>query len=667
MKVPLRKQIIELFNRRPTNIHGDYIKYIVLDSGFREGLDLFDTKYCHIIQDLPSIADEKQAVGRNTRLCGQAGLKFHPTKGWQLQVYKYDIELPDHLKDHYNASRMFELFLKYNKIDIREIKFAMDLDNMIPEVAVDSYLTKNIHHFSINKDAKDDTDKPEQLYIAAAMDANSKGGDAQDAEDENKSNKLSIRLNKLFNLTGGTKKQNKKSTPHPKPPLTKKNFEAMYKYIKERFSKYTWPKAVLENLCKMDGGKPSIIKLNETQNFLRLYFQPSSAYKGLLLLHSTGSGKTCSAIAVASTSWETAGYTILYITRHTLKDDVYKNMFKEVCSQTIKRDIKNEKINIPDGKISSPGRLLPNKWMQPISFKQFSNACLKKNEVYRELVKRNGEADPFKKTLIIIDEVHKLYATDIVGSERPNTNAIVESIKNSYNISGKDSARLLLMTATPYTTNPMDMVKLVNLMKEENEQLPTQFNDFYEEYLEDDGTFSMAGKKFFANDLSGYVSYLNRSNDARQFAYPIFHQELVPMSLSDANTKKAQLAKILRTIYKLKSTINSSKEEIKTIKSAYKKRIADAKEECNQLPKPERKDCELENVQPLKDRAAEEVENVKTKTELNKEELEKKKTEGKKLADEIKNAVKTDISQEFVLNNKCNLPVDINSNTSTSV
>ena len=44
MKVPFRKQIIELFNRRPENIHGEYIRYIVLDSGFREGLDLFDTK-----------------------------------------------------------------------------------------------------------------------------------------------------------------------------------------------------------------------------------------------------------------------------------------------------------------------------------------------------------------------------------------------------------------------------------------------------------------------------------------------------------------------------------------------------------------------------------------------------------------------------------------------
>ena len=606
MKVPFRKQIVEIFNRRPENIYGEYIRYIVLDSGFREGLDLFDTKYCHIIQDLPSIADEKQAVGRNTRLCGQAGLKFHPTKGWPLQVYKYDIELPDDLQEKYDSERMFDLFLKYNNIDIREIQLSIELDNIIPEIAVDSYLTKNIHEFSIKKDEGDE----HPLLLEAAENINPN------------SNSSTSSVVELFGLRGGSKKhRGNKENPNlrPKPPINKKDFATMYKYVKERFSKYKWPPAKLENLCKLKGGKPEIIKLNDTQHFLRLYYQPPSAYKGLMLLHSVGTGKTCSAIAIASTSWETEGYTILYVTRHTLKADVYKNMFRQVCSQTIKRDIINEEIDIPNGKIQSPSRLLPNKWMQPISFKQFSNACLKKNDVYRDLKKQNGEADPFKKTLIIIDEAHKLYATDVVGSERPDIEAITTAIQNSYKVSGKDSARLLLMTATPYTTNPFDLMKLVNLMKEDNEQLPVTFDAFYREYLADDGTFSSAGKKFFANDVTGYISYLNRSNDARQFAYPVFHQELIPMSRSDHDNKKEDLIKILRRIKELKDQISKSKDEISSTKKRFKERINTAKEECKELPKPERKDCELENVEPLKEQAQEAINNIKENTELKKD------------------------------------------------
>jgi hypothetical protein len=375
---------------------------------------------------------------------------------------------------------------------------------------------------------------------------------------------------------------------------------------------------------------------------------------------------TCSSIAIASTAWETAGYTILYVTRHTLKADVYKNMFRQVCSQTMKRKIQKGEVEIPDGKIKSPSRLLPENWFQPISFKQFSNACSKKNDVYRELKKRNGEADPFNKTLIIIDEAHKIYASDVIGSERPDVGAITEAIQNSYKVSGKDSARLLLMTATPYTTNPMDMMKLVNLMKEPDEQLPVVFNDFYKDNLADDGSFSTAGKRFTANALTGYISYLNRSNDARQFAYPIFHQELVPMSLSDSEQKKEELYNALRKIYQLKAEIDGAKVAIQRTKRDYKARIEQAKAECADLPKPERKDCELENVEPLKDEAVEAVNRIKETTENKKDELQKMKSTSKKLAHDIKNAVKTDFSQEFVLNNKCNLPTHSHSGTTES-
>ena len=653
-KMQLRKKIVEIFNRRPDNINGKYIKYIILDSGYREGLDLFDTKYCHIIQDLPSSSDEKQAIGRNTRLCGQAGLKFHPTKGWPLHVYKYDIELTDPLQQKYDAKRMFDLFIRYNNIDIREINFAVDLDKIIPEIAVDEQLTRNIHKFEIDKEEGDGP----TLFIEGADDPETKAN----AQAISSSSTLGIK--RLFDLSGGSKKRrgNKNQTNpnlRPKPPITKKDFPGMYNYIKDRFSRYTWPKVTFENQCKtdMEGGAPKIVELTPSQEFGRLYFQPPSAYKGLLLDYSTGAGKTCSAIAIASSSWETAGYTILYVTRHTLKVDVYKNMFRDVCSQTIKREIIKEEINIPDGPLKSPSKMLPDGWMQPISFKQLSNACLGKNDVYRELKNKNGTEDPFRKTLIIIDEVHKMYSTDIVGSERPNTEAIVAAIQNSYKVSGKDSARLLLMTATPYTTRPMDMVKIINLMKEEKEQLPTDFNKFYEEYLDDDGSFNTAGKRLFTNQLTGYVSYLNRSNDARQFAYPVFHQEVVPMSHSITEDKKKQLYKILRQIEELKEDIEETTEYVKQVKREYKERIAKAKEDCDKSERGKKRDCIDRNVDPLKREAKDRVNEIKDDIENKMDELQDMKQDSKKLVKEIKEAVKTDLSQEFALMNHCRLPV----------
>ena len=44
------------------------------------------------------------------------------------------------------------------------------------------------------------------------------------------------------------------------------------------------------------------------------------------------------------------------------------------------------------------------------------------------LKKRNGENDILKKTLIIIDEAHKLYGGDLKAVERPNTDIMEKLI-----------------------------------------------------------------------------------------------------------------------------------------------------------------------------------------------------------------------------------------------
>ena len=62
------------------------------------------------------------------------------------------------------------------------------------------------------------------------------------------------------------------------------------------------------------------VEFNCTQNFIMDYFKPESPYKGILAWHSVGTGKTCTGIATASSSFEKEGYTILWVTRTTLKD-----------------------------------------------------------------------------------------------------------------------------------------------------------------------------------------------------------------------------------------------------------------------------------------------------------------------------------------------------------
>jgi DNA polymerase III delta prime subunit len=356
-----------------------------------------------------------------------------------------------------------------------------------------------------------------------------------------------------------------------KAPQKSKKFSEMRKYIRERFMQMKWDNIKFENKCvdtivdddmKID----RIVNYTPTQDFVSKYFDKSSANKGLLLWHSVGTGKTCSAIAVASHGFEPHGYTVLWVTRHTLKTDIWKNMFGSVCSATLRRRIiKGE--DIPENVQKNPLKYLSESWVMPISYKQFTNMLAEKNDIFRLMKKRNGAVDPLRKTLVIIDEVHKLYSTDLPVAERPNLKLLKEKIKNSYKMSGADSVRLLLMSATPYTSDPMDLVKILNLMKEDD--MPESFEEFAEEYLDTNYIFTDTGARKYLDNISGLVSYLNREKDIRQFAYPVFYKVKAYMSKSlkqDDAAIQAELTDVKKEIEQRKVVKGKTKEEKQQMK-----------------------------------------------------------------------------------------------------
>ena len=148
--VRFRKALLSLYNQRPDNINGDLIRFIILDQGFKEGIDLFDVKYVHLFEPLITKADEKQAIGRGTRFCGQKGLEFHPTRGWPLHVIRYDVNIPDEMRSHFGADTLSELYLQKSGVDMRALYLANELEKVVAEGAVDAELTEEIHHFSID-------------------------------------------------------------------------------------------------------------------------------------------------------------------------------------------------------------------------------------------------------------------------------------------------------------------------------------------------------------------------------------------------------------------------------------------------------------------------------------------------------------------------------------
>jgi superfamily II DNA or RNA helicase len=813
ISVGTQKEVLAKFNQRPDNVYGDLCRFMIISGDYKEGIDLFDVKYAHIMEPQTSKADLRQAIGRGTRMCGQLGLEFHPSQGWPLNVFLYDVSLPDNLSYAYGADTLFNLYLKNSKIDLRKILFADQLETATIHAAADYELNKNIHRFELDKDegydlgwlfdggaraisckdkcrAEPTVQMPisTPLMIAAYMSMGRKLPDLREEESvrlwlcavlkrdkvycqelrevwndstryvrENSQsliaaikreehNKLPSKereaflrlcyaiipdLKKKYSAKKAKEAQRhqpqRKEEKHEevlvKPPskdvamkdakdtkeksskdavmkdakdtkeksskdvamkqATKEPFKKplpldilmeeapsdmgpiepmkdhagfldVRNYVRENLSQYSWPKVKLENACARKPDEPKakkapaapvptsgqLLKFTPSQDFIRHYFTPVSPVKGMLIFHSVGCGKSCTAIATATSTFEKQNYTILWVTRASLKSDIWKNVFNQVCHVILQDKIRNG-LKIPKDQ-SDRMKLLSKSWsIRPMSYKQFSNMVEAKNSFYDDLVKKNGKEDPLKNTLLIIDEAHKLYGgADLSSQERPNMAKFQKALMNSYELSGRSSVRLLLMTGTPITNDPMEMIKLINLTRPMNKQLPTEFDDFSRVYLDSDGKFTKKGKWQYLNDIAGVVSYLNRERDARQFSQPVITPILTDMSASDFSQIEEQIEKKNQQ----KDDLKASQEFVKEAYQGEKKHLARrCKSVTNvKLLKECKRGIKLEEKE-LNDALKRELDEIKIKDNI-------VKTELKELKEELK---KDDPSQEGTLLQKC--------------
>ena len=712
LTVGLKKKMMTLMNERPSNVNGENMRIIILDSGYKEGLDVFDVKYMHILEPLETKAEYTQVIGRGTRYCGQAGLPFVPNVGWALNIFRYNIRYD-------NDTSVHDLYIKHSNKNISAFNFIADIEAIMIASAVDTPLTENLHLLSEKNNrfydymmAKNNikpADKPKRkdlieivnnirgkiytndssldcrkkckgpledfpsasaLLIIAAVFTIDKIGERDDVRlkkgtkmlyrgnvnnkvanyikdrdllkylnerhpkpqlcnliDKNQNfcdaiNKLWMNPINFLKLFGDKiienldyyKKTNaitdknytdalkfiyeykskliiKKPTFEPVPPKTKMTNYELYKYVEKHYAPYKWEYVDIVNKCvaepvvaaeAADAAKPTdtaannLVTFSHTQNFVQKFLTPQSPYKGMLLFHSVGSGKTCTAIATATNTFDREGYRILWVTRHTLKEDIWKNMFDKICNVIIQERLRNGEI-LPSTKAKRM-EFLGKNWLQPISYKQFTNLIKGKNKFYKEMVELNGKEDPFRKTLIIIDEIHKIYSSSLSLLERPNPEVLQTMVQNSYKVSGVNSLKLLLMTATPITDDHMSCVKILNLLLENYERFPEEFERFKTMFCNENGLFTEKGSQEFMNRITGLVSYIDRANDRSQFAYPVIRD--VMLEIEKKRVSNSDINDIALKIKEFEERLNN--KEVKLTKDEtkdLKKDIANLKKE----------------------------------------------------------------------------------------
>ena len=687
----LKKNMMTRMKERPSNINGENMRIIILDSGYKEGLDVFDVKYMHILEPLVTKAEYTQVIGRGTRYCGQSGLPFIPNVGWPLNIYRYNIKYDTDITIH-------DLYLKHSNTNISAFNFIADIEAIIIAAAVDTPLTENLHLLrdknnrfydsliiknnikaekskrkdyievvnnirgkiytndniidckkkcqgmledfpsanalliiavvfiiekvgarvdniivknkklymgniknKVNNYIKDNdlieylNNKHPKPLLCNIIDKNQNFCDAINKIWMNPINFLKLYGDQIIDKLNYYKTNNiindknyadamrfiyeyknklihKKKVFEPEPPKTKLTNIQLYKYIEKHFASYKWDNIDIINKCVSvsddivkDKKDYKLVSFSNTQNFVQKFLTPQSPYKGMFLFHSVGSGKTCTAISTATNTFDREGYKILWVTRHTLKEDIWKNMFGDVCNIIIQERLKNGEI-LPSTKAKRM-EFLGKNWLQPISYKQFTNLIKGKNKYYKQMVDLNGSEDPFRKTLIIIDEIHKIYSSSLSALEKPNPEVLQSMIQNSYKVSGKDSLKLLLMTATPITDDHMSSVKILNLLLENIERFPEDFENFKMMFCNENGLFTENGSHEFMNRITGLVSYIDRTNDRSQFAYPVISDILIDVNRQHNNDNG--LSEINKNINEYENKLkdeNLKKDEIKELK-----------------------------------------------------------------------------------------------------
>ena len=792
----IKKEVLKMYNERPANIHGKNVRLIILDSGFKEGIDLFDVKYVHIFEPSITIADLKQTVGRATRTCGQKGLEFQKNIGWPLYVYNYYLTIPEIVSTsmYVNRSLMENNFKSYNKdedvllfknvekyndstmnyseFDSAMIQLSKQLYELAPLLAVDYYLTKNIHKatdlnrefmekdyylmggegaastktnfkrqsdnskfFKIDsikcmgKCGKKSTNDipvsidfmkyvykkykhPTQLLINAKANVRQflcnymkdldnkfckhvnlewsqryikiphiieKYNNLLDIkkdllalelvinnEEEHVNIKYPLILYKGNNVTRTrTKSKSKSKSNSVSTRSSKKSYKTSYKniftkmsfikmrdYIKTNYNskEFIWEPIEVVNKCvdvpkenANNANNTNSITLNPTQTFIADYFTPASPYKGILLWHSVGTGKTCTGVATASSSFEKEGYSILWVTRTTLKGDVWKNIFDQICHVILVDEI-NKGLIVPED-MSERKRLLSKSWLEPMSYKQFSNLLAGKNAIYDILLDRNGSRDILYKTLIIIDEAHKLYGGDLKPTERPNMEIMENLISNSYKVSGANSCKLLIMTATPFTNSPLELFALTNLfMTHESEKITTNKEEFKKQYMTSQNILSESGVKVLANKLSGYISYLNREKDPTQFAQPIMIN--VPILMSHVENED------LRDAVYLNANLNSIEKDIDALIISLRAKIKEEKSDYKSKKLPYKNKEIPQHITNELDTILKNIKSMEDKINGYKQNKDDAKDKMKELKDKLK-TIKNSLLQEYILYTKC--------------
>jgi len=284
----------------------------------------------------------------------------------------------------------------------------------------------------------------------------------------------------------------------------------------EKITNYIDLKKYRDNACE------SNFSLLSHQSLLANFINPQTPYKGLLICHGLGSGKTCAAIAICENfkSLVTKYHTKIYIlVPGPLNKENWKDEIIKCTKEVYLKDVSTGMDYVNKNEISKSTKMAKNlalQYYKIMSYRGFYKKVLGQkiiehvsnegdiSKIYRKTESGDYERDvavdkieDLNNTILVVDEAHHLTGNDY-GL------AVQKIIKNSKNL------KVILLTATPMKNLADDIIEMINYLRPAND--PIERDLIFTSEKNHLMKFKENGKEYFQRMCQGYISYYRGAN-----------------------------------------------------------------------------------------------------------------------------------------------------------
>ena len=318
------------------------------------------------------------------------------------------------------------------------------------------------------------------------------------------------------------------------PDIKDDNF---YKEINNIYKDFKIPnkKKDFEEICF-----PKSYELQLPQKFVSEFISPKTPYKGVLVYHRIGAGKTCTAIRVGEVFKKYRN--IIVVLPASLKGNFRSELRSECAGDAYLTKAERQKLKLLHPSSDEYKNIIKlsddriDKFYKIYSYNKFiDNIKDKKIKL--------------KNCLLIIDEIQNMVSEE--GTYYQELKGLIDS--------APDDLRTILLSATPMFDKPYEIGLTINLLRPDKPfPVGAKFNEmFIGSKRNKDGIieYEMKNKDLFKEIIKGYVSFFR---GAPPYVFPSMKLKYVECCMSEFQFRAYQdVLKNEKKVIKVKNQINT--------------------------------------------------------------------------------------------------------------